>query len=74
MKCAICGNPLEKDLFASVTSGKVCAICTVYYIGGLPETTARINTVREKLGLKDGEYIQQDNGKEAARILGRKTQ
>ena len=70
--CAICGNSLEKDLFASVTGEPVCAVCKLYYIGGLPTSTERVNAARAKLGLKDGEYIEQDNGQEAARILGRK--
>lgn len=71
MKCGICGTDLSKDLFSAVTNEKVCSICKVNWIGGLPTTIERINAVREKLGLQDGEYLEQDNGKEAARILGR---
>ena len=71
MKCRVCGTELSDDLFSAVTNEKVCSICKVYWIGGLPTTDERINAVRERLGLQDGEYLKQDNGKEAARILGR---
>ena len=69
-RCAICGNDLGNDLFASVTGEKCCAICKLKFIGGLPTSDARIATARGRLGLADGEYLQQDNGAEAARILG----
>jgi len=69
--CAICGTDLSKDLFASVTDDSVCCICKVKYIGGL-SSRDRIPVVRASLGLKDGEYLAQDNAQEAARILGRR--
>jgi hypothetical protein len=69
--CAICGNDLGNDLFASVTGEKCCAICKLKFIGGLPTSPERIASAREQLGLADGVYLQQDNGAEAARILGR---
>lgn len=70
-QCAICGNDLSNDLFASVTGEKCCAICKVKFIGGLPTSDERIAAVRSRLGLSDGQFIQQDNGAEASRILGR---
>ena len=69
-RCAICGTDLSRDLFASVAQEPVCCICKVKYIGGLP-TQTMIAPARAALGLADGEYLQQDNGAEAARILGR---
>lgn len=69
MRCAICGTELAKDLFAAVTGEKCCSICTVKWIGS-NMGDERIAAVRGALGLKDGEYLQQDNGVEAARILG----
>jgi hypothetical protein len=69
-RCAICGTDLSKDLFASAMPSPVCCVCTVKYVGSR-DTPARIATVRAALGLADGAYLQQDNGKEAARILGR---
>lgn len=71
-RCAVCGNDLGRDLFASVTGEKCCAICKVKFVGGLPTSDERIASVRAKLGLADGEFLQQDNGVEAARILGRR--
>ena len=71
MRCHICGKPNNDDLFSYVTGEKVCSICKIKYIGGLPTIPERINKAREALGLKDGEYLQQDNGAEAAKILGR---
>jgi hypothetical protein len=68
--CAICGNDLSKDLFASVTGEKCCCICKVKFIGGLPTSDERIAAVRARLGLAEGEHIAQDNGVEASRILG----
>lgn len=68
-RCAICGFDLANDLFSAVTGEKCCSICTVRFIGG--DTSAmRLATVRIALGLADGEYLQQDNATEAARILG----
>ena len=69
-RCAVCGNDLGNDLFASVTGEKCCAICKLKFIGGLPTSDERIAAARAKLGLADGDYLQQDNGAEAARILG----
>lgn len=71
MKCAICGTSLEDDLFSAVTQEPVCSICKIKFIGGLPTSQALIAKARALLGLKDGEYLVQDNGAEAARILGR---
>lgn len=68
-QCAICGTDLSGDLFASVTGEKCCAICKVKWIGGLPTSPERIASARQSLGLQDGQYLQQDNGAEAARIL-----
>ena len=70
-RCEICGTSLSKDLFASVTDEPVCCICKVKYIGGLP-SRSMLAAVRANLGLKDGEYLVQDNAQEAARILGRR--
>jgi len=70
-KCKICGEPKKNDLFSAVTGEDVCSICKLKYIGGLPTTQERITLAREKLGLADGEYLTQDNHKEAKRILGR---
>ncbi len=70
--CEICGESQDNDLFSYVTREPVCSICKVKYIGGLPTTQDRIKLAREILGLKDGEYLKQDNAKEAQKILGRK--
>ena len=70
-RCGICGTPLKDDLFSYVTGEKVCSICKLKYIGGLPTTTERINQARESLGLNAEEFLKQDNPKEAARILGK---
>ncbi len=72
-RCAICGNDLGNDLFASVTGEKCCAICKVKFIGGLPTSDERIKAARSRLGLVDGDYLPQDNGAEAARILGHRS-
>lgn len=71
MKCGICGTDLGDDLFSAVTGEKVCSICKVGFIGGLPTTDERINQVRDKLGLQDGEYLDIDRGDAARAILGR---
>jgi hypothetical protein len=71
-RCAICGTNLGDDLFAAVTGDKCCAICKLKFIGGLPTSDERIASARSRLGLQDGEYLSQDNGAEAARILGRR--
>ena len=71
MDCKICGTDLGKDLFSAVTGEKCCSICKIKFIGGLPTTDGRISDARLNLGLKDGEFLKQDNGAEAARILGR---
>ena len=72
MNCAICETPLKNDLFAAVTGEPVCSICKINYIGGLPTTPERIQSACDTLGLKDGEFLSQDNAAEAARILGMK--
>ena len=69
--CKICGKQLSDDLFSAVTGEPMCTVCKVKYIGGLPTTPARIAEVREKLGLADGELLEQDNAEECRRILGR---
>jgi hypothetical protein len=69
-KCEICGTNLSNDLFATVAEKPVCSICTIKYVGG-SITPARIQSVRARLGLAVGEYLQQDNQREAARILDR---
>ncbi len=71
MKCQICGKPRQEDLFSYVTGEPVCCICKLNYIGGGPTTSQQIAKVRAVLGLKDGEYLQQDHAAEARRILGR---
>ncbi len=68
MSCQICG---KSDLYSDVTREPACSVCKLKYVGGLPTTDARILEVRAKLGLKDGEFLQQDNPAEAAAILGR---
>lgn len=70
MNCQICGVPLKDDLFSFVTQEPVCSICKIKYIWG-QSTPARIAAVRLQLGLKEGEYVQQDRGAEARKILGR---
>ena len=72
MRCGVCGTDLSRDLFADVTGEKVCSICKLKFIGGLPTSDERIASARALLGLAPGEYLQQDNGAEAARILGRR--
>lgn len=68
-QCKICGTNLNDDLFAYVAQKPVCCICTVKFVGGdfSPERIAR---VRQTLLLKDGEYLKQDLGVEAGKILG----
>lgn len=70
-RCAICGTDLGNDLFSTVTGEKCCSICKLKWIGGLPTTDERISAARYGLGLADGEFLKQDNGAEAGRILGR---
>jgi hypothetical protein len=55
-----------------VTAEPCCSICKFKFIGGLPTSDERIALARARLGLEDGTYFQQDNGAEAARILGRR--
>ncbi|KKM26514.1 hypothetical protein LCGC14_1584030 [marine sediment metagenome] len=71
MKCAICGKPQKDDLFSYVTQQPACSICVIKC--GLPSPISKgsIETARDKLGLKEGEYLKQDNGEEARRILNR---
>lgn len=68
--CAICGTDLAGDLFSAVTGEKCCSICKIKFIGGMPTSDQRIAAARLAIGLADGEYLQQDRGIEAARILG----
>ena len=68
MNCVICNT---KDLFSAVTMEKVCSVCKVKYIGGLPTTDDRIAKARKALGLQDGEFLQHDHAQEARNILGR---
>lgn len=63
MNCAICGAKLDQDLFSYVTGEKVCSICKINHIGGLPTTPARIQEARDRLGLAAGEYLSQDKAK-----------
>ena len=70
-RCEICGTKLEDDLFSYVTREPVCSICRLKYIGGLTPSIQGIKEIRSRLGLKDGEYIEQLNAVEAKRILGR---
>ena len=70
-RCAICGTDLSKDLFSYVTQEKCCSICKLKWIGGLPTSDERIAAARKQLGLSDGQYLTQDNGKEAGAILGK---
>ncbi len=70
--CEICNKPKKDDLFSFVTNERVCTICKIKYIGGLPSTAERIQSVRNQLGLKDGEFLKQDNAAEAAKILKRR--
>ena len=72
LNCEICGQPKKDDLFMMVTDEPVCSICKLNFIGGLPTIQKRVKQARLTLGLDDGEYLSQDNHKEAARILGRK--
>ena len=67
-KCKICGSD---DLFTACTGEPACAICTMKFVGGGPQTDDVIKAVRKRLGLADGEFLELDHGAEAARILGR---
>lgn len=71
-QCEICGQPRNDDLFSAVTGARVCSICTIKYMRGLLATSTEIDRARKILNLDDGEYLIQDNPKEAARIFGRK--
>lgn len=68
MNCQICNA--KPDLFSEVTGDRVCAVCKVKFVGGLPSTAERVANVRARLGLAEGEYLKQDNAAEARRILG----
>jgi len=70
--CEICGTPRENDLFSAVTGERVCSICKLKFIGGLSTNSRLIDAARARLGLSEGEYLVQDNPKEAAKILGRR--
>ena len=67
-QCNICGT---EDLYTAVAMEGICSICKIKYIGGLGTTPQLIARTRAKLGLSDGEFLQQDNAQEAKRILGR---
>lgn len=69
-RCRICGADLAQDLFAYVAQKPTCCICTANFIGGdfSPE---RIENVRMALNLAEGEYLEQDQGAEADKILRR---
>lgn len=69
MSCQICG--VKDDLFAVATREPACSICVIRFDIGSPISSARIVKIREDLGLKDGQFFQQDRGAEARRILGR---
>jgi len=71
-KCQICGTKLADDLFSFCTQEPVCSICKLKHIGGLTTSRELISRARERLGLADGEYLNQDNPDEARMILGRK--
>jgi hypothetical protein len=43
------------------------------FFGGGSPNAAQVKAAREVLGIKDGEFLSQDVGAEAAKILGRKT-
>jgi len=70
-KCEICGKPQKDDLFSFVTKEPVCSICAIKYAGASPVSKDTIKKVRDKLGLQDGEYLNQDNAEEARKILGK---
>ncbi|HJZ13829.1 MAG TPA: hypothetical protein VJ521_16865, partial [Acidobacteriota bacterium] len=67
----ICNKPSANDLFSDVTGEPVCSLCKLLEIGGLPTTPERIQAARERLGLRDGEFLKRDRGETARRILGR---
>jgi len=69
-QCPICGN--TTDLYLNVSGDKVCSICLLRHITGFRGATPdAIKSARSRLGLKDGEFLEQDLGKEAAKFLGR---
>jgi recombinational DNA repair protein (RecF pathway) len=68
--CEICGKPQQDDLFSAVTGERVCSICKLKYIGGLPTTSERISQARARLHLVDGQFLVQNHGEEARKILG----
>ncbi len=70
MKCQICGKPSKDDLFSYVTQEPVCSICKLKWIGGSKTTPELISLARAQLGLREGEYLNQDNGSESKKILG----
>ncbi len=69
MSCSICG--LSDDLFLACSREGVCSVCKLKFVGGLDATEEKIQEIRSKLGLKAGEFLKQDCGAEAKRILGR---
>lgn len=56
-RCESCGTNLKADLFSAEP---VCSICKVKFIGCLPTTPKLIALARARLGLTDGDYLQQD--------------
>ena len=68
MRCKICNA--KDDLFLACTNEGICSICKLKYVGG-DSSNERIKQIRLRLGLKDGEFLNQDLAKEAAIILGR---
>ncbi len=69
MKCGICGND---DLFSAVTQSPACAVCVIALGLRTPVRQADVDTVRQALGLADGQYRESDPGAEAADIVGRR--
>jgi hypothetical protein len=68
MKCKICG---AEDLLMTCGVSKVCSVCTVKFCHLGSPTDEQIDHVRNALGLGEGEYLKQDVGAEAAKILRR---
>jgi len=56
--CGICGKPTDQDLYSYVTMEKVCSLCKIQFIGGLPTTDEKIQKVRKSLKLNEGEYLK----------------
>lgn len=69
MGCKICAA--KGDLFSEVTGEPACSICVLRFNLGSPLQDTAIEQVRERLGLKTGEFLQQDRPSLAAAMLGR---